>query len=102
MLMIEFLRNDHQPTNQPTNKAGSRDAIASKNVPKNGVTFHHHKKANILPFSGTLCMSIEEVNQQKCISHYVININRNGITSTVVLSGHGWVIVHWWGLLVIL
>ena len=59
-------------------------------------------KRPTLPFSGTLCMSIEEVNQQKCISHYVININRNGITSTVVLSGHGWVIVHWWGLLVIL
>ena len=30
--MMEFLRNDHQPTDQPTHKAGSRDAIASKNV----------------------------------------------------------------------
>ena len=28
--MMEFLRNDHQPTN----KAGSRDAIASKKTPK--------------------------------------------------------------------
>ena len=26
-----IFRNDPQPTNQPTNKAGSRDAIASKN-----------------------------------------------------------------------